>query len=530
MSAIRTRFAPSPTGYMHIGGMRTALFNWLFARHHGGSFVLRIDDTDRERNVEAALAPILSAFRWLELDWDEGPEVGGEFGPYFQSQRDELYGSAAECLLGAGLAYRCFETPEETKAARAQAEAEGRTFVGTRASLELDPDTIAAYLADERPHVVRFQVPRDQSVVIEDAVRGRVEWDAGLIPDPVIQRGDGSPLYNFATVVDDAAMQISHVIRAEEHLSNTPVQVLLHQALGHELPVFAHVPYVAAPGTQEKLSKRKLEKYRNSPQFRRMFESAERVMPRIGLADDQQPDPVMVEFYEVMGYRPEAVFNGLSRLGWSLDDKTEVMSRETIVEAFTLERVVKSPAGLDPDKLASLQGHWMSESPVRERLDRCLGYLERAGLVSDTTDPETRRHVEALLQAMGERLKVYSDVLQFDEFLVEDDQLAYDEKAVNKRLRKEEVSGWLRAFRGELAGVEPFEAGVLEELMKGWVEREGLKLGQIIHPVRVAVTGKPAGVGMFEALQLLGRESVLRRIDRALELCETPAESEGTGS
>ncbi len=530
MPTVRTRFAPSPTGYMHIGGMRTALFNWLFARHHGGSFVLRIDDTDRQRNVEAALAPILDAFRWLELDWDEGPEVGGDYGPYFQSERDDLYRVAAESLLESGLAYRCFETPEEIQAARADAKAEGRTFVGTRRSLELEPDTVAAYLADERPHVVRFLVPRDQSVVIEDSVRGRVEWDAGLIPDPVIQRGDGSPLYNFATVVDDAAMQISHVIRAEEHLSNTPVQVLLHQALGHDLPVFAHLPYVAAPGTQEKLSKRKLEKYRNNPQFRRLFEAAERVLPRIGRGGDDGPDPVMVEYYEVMGYRPEAVFNGLSRLGWSLDDKTEVMSRETIVEAFTLDRVVKSPAGLDPDKLASLQGHWMSESPVPERLDRCLGYLERAGLVSDTSDPETRRHVEALLEAMGERLKVYSDVLAFDEFLVEDDQLAYDEKAVKKRLRKEGVSGWLSAFRGELADVEPFEAGVLEELMKGWVEREGLKLGQIIHPVRVAVTGKPAGVGMFEALQLLGRESVLRRIDRALELCETPAESEGAES
>ena len=205
------------------------------------------------------------------------------------------------------------------------------------------------YVAEGRPFVVRFQVPRDQSVVIEDAVRGRVEWDAGLIPDPVIQRGDGSPLYNFATVVDDAAMRISHVIRAEEHLSNTPVQVLLHQALGHELPIFAHVPYVAAPGTQEKLSKRKLDKYRNNPQFRRLFEAADRVLPRIGRGGEDRPDPVMVEYYEVMGYRPEAVFNALSRLGWSLDDKTEVMSRETIVGAFTLDRVVKSPAGLDPD-------------------------------------------------------------------------------------------------------------------------------------------------------------------------------------
>ena len=530
MTTIRTRFAPSPTGYMHIGGMRTALFNWLFARHHGGQFVLRIDDTDRQRNVEAALAPILDAFRWLELDWDEGPEVGGEYGPYFQSQRDDLYGAAAERLLSQGLAYQCFETPEEIQAARAEAEAEGRTFVGTRRSLELDPETIAANLAEGKPHVVRFRVPREQTVVIEDAVRGRVEWDAALIPDPVIQRGDGSPLYNFATVVDDAAMQISHVIRAEEHLSNTPVQVLLHEALGHDLPIFAHVPYVAAPGTQEKLSKRKLDKYRNNPQFKRLFEAADQVLPRIGRGGEDRPDPVMVEYYEVMGYRPEAVFNALSRLGWSLDDKTEVMSRQTVVEAFTLDRVVKSPAGLDTDKLASLQGHWMSESCPDERLNRCLDYLVRAGLVTDSSDAESCRFVKALLEAMGERLKVYSDVLDFDEFFVEDDQLDYDQKAVSKRLQKDGVSGWLRAFRDELANFEPFEAAGLEGLMKGWVEQQDLKLGQIIHPVRVAVTGKSAGIGMFECLELLGRESVLRRIDRALEMCVSATDDQGTES
>jgi len=529
MTSIRTRFAPSPTGYMHIGGMRTALFNWLFARHHGGTFVLRIDDTDRQRNVEEALAPILDAFRWLELDWDEGPEVGGDLGPYFQSQRDDLYRVAAERLLSEGRVYRCFDTPEEVQSARAEAEAREVPFLGTRRSLELDPETVEAYVAEGRPFVVRFQVPRDQSVVIEDAVRGRVEWDAGLIPDPVIQRGDGSPLYNFATVIDDSAMRISHVIRAEEHLSNTPVQVLLHQALGHELPIFAHVPYVAAPGTQEKLSKRKLDKYRNNPQFRRLFEAADRVLPRIGRGGEDRPDPVMVEYYEVMGYRPEAVFNALSRLGWSLDDKTEVMSRETIVGAFTLDRVVKSPAGLDPDKLVSLQGHWMNESCPDERLERCLDYLSRAGLIEDVAEAETRGFVAALLEAMGERLKVYSDVLDYDEFFVDDAELVYDTKAVKKRLRKDGVAGWLAAFRDELASVESFDATGLEELMKSWVERQELKLGQIIHPVRVAVTGKSAGIGMFEGLELLGRERVLRRIERALELCETPEDDQGAG-
>ena len=519
MSAIRTRFAPSPTGYMHIGGMRTALFNWLFARHHGGRFVLRIDDTDRERNVESALAPILDAFRWLELDWDEGPEVGGTCGPYFQSQRGALYTEAVQRLLAEGKAYRCFETPEQIQAARDEAESEGRTFLGTRRSLEIDEDRIVEWLEAGKSHVVRFLVPRDRSVVIDDVVRGRVEWDGGLIPDPVILRGDGSPLYNFATVVDDAGMEISHVIRAEEHLSNTPVQVLLHEALGHVLPTFAHVPYVAAPGTQEKLSKRKLEKYRNNPQFRRLFESADAVLPRIGRGGDGRPDPVMVEYYDVMGYLPEAVFNALARLGWSLDDRTEIMSRETITEAFTLERVVKSPAGLDIDKLASLQAHWMTQRPADERLERCLGYLGDAGLVEDVADPSVRDFVGRLVVAMGERLKVYSDVLEFDEFFVADDVMVFDERAVKKRLRKEGVPELLAAFRECLAAAERFDAGELEILMKGWVEERDLKIGQIIHAVRVAVTGKSSGIGMFECLELLGPESVLARIDRALLLC-----------
>ena len=455
MPGVRTRFAPSPTGYMHIGGMRTALFNWLFARRHGGSFVLRIDDTDRQRNVEAALAPILDAFRWLELDWDEGPEVGGEYGPYFQSERDDLYRVAVEGLLESGLAYRCFETPDEIQAARAEAKAEGRTFVGTRASLELDPDTVAAYLADERPCVVRFQVPRDQRVVIEDAVRGRVEWDAGLIPDPVIQRGDGSPLYNFATVVDDAAMQISHVIRAEEHLSNTPVQVLLHQALGHDLPVFAHLPYVAAPGTQEKLSKRKLDKYRNNPQFRRLFEAAERVLPRIGRGGDDGPDPVMVEYYEVMGYRPEALFNGLSRLGWSLDDKTDVVSTQTVIDNFTLDRVTKSSAIFDQDKLLWMNGMYIRELTPEQLAGRMTPFLER-DLPKDLlpVDADYLRQIAPLLQERIKRLDESADITSY--FFKADEQ--FDTSTfVQKGMDRDSTLSALKAALDDLSGADDFQ-------------------------------------------------------------------------
>ena len=550
MTEIRTRFAPSPTGYMHIGGMRTALFNWLWARHNGGRFVLRIDDTDRQRNVEAALAPILRAFTWLGLDWDEGPEVGGEFGPYFQSDRNELYQRAAEKLLAARLAFRDFDPPELTRADREAAEKEKRPFLNVRRSLELSEAEIEEHLSAGKPHVVRFLAPRDGNIVLDDLVRGRVEWDAALIPDPVIMRSDGSPLYNFATVVDDAAMQISHVIRAEEHLSNTPVQILLHQALGHELPQFAHIPFVAAPGSKEKLSKRdkQIAKYRKNPQFKKLFELADDVFPQLQLGSSETLNPVMVEYYERIGFLPVAVLNALSRLGWSFDDKTEIMSRAFVVENFTLERVIKAPAGLDPDKMLSYQAHWMNELPLEQRVAGCVPYLVRAGLLADgeftqqdaptetaddaTPTPElwqavgltgpvdvtddVRSFLSRLVTALGERLVLFSDVLSYSEFFVADDQLPYDEKAFDKRLRADGAAELLTRFRDRLAETDPFDAPAAETAMKTFAEAEEIKLGQIIHAVRVAVTGKPTGPGMFDCLELLGKDRCLNRIDRAI--------------
>jgi glutamyl-tRNA synthetase len=520
---IRTRFAPSPTGYMHIGGMRTALFNWLWARHNGGQFILRIDDTDQQRNVEEALQPILQAFRWLGLDWDEGPEIGGPFGPYFQSQRGELYRAAAEKLIAANRAYYDYDPPEQIQADRAEAEKEKRQYLNIRRSLELTDDEKRQLEADGRQPVLRFLVPRDETIAIDDDVRGHVEWDCGLISDPVICRADGSPLYNFATVVDDAQMEITHVIRAEEHLTNTAVQALMFHALGHELPTFAHIPFVAAPGTKEKLSKRdkKIEKYRKMPQFKKMFDAANRVFPRIGLGSSETLNPVMVEYYEQIGYLPEGIFNALSRLGWSYDDKTEIMSREFVVENFTLDRVVKSPAGLDPDKLDSYQQHWMNELPLEEKINGCLPYLERANLkahgLHPVGSPESRDFLARLLTALGERLTIFSDILDYDEYFVPDDELQYDEKAFNKRIRNDETAvESLKKFRTQLETVEPFDAATTDACLHTFCEAEGIKLGQIIHALRVATTGKPKGPGMFDCLELLGRDRCLARIDRAL--------------
>ncbi len=521
MTTTRTRFAPSPTGYMHIGGMRTALFNWLWARHNGGQFILRIDDTDQQRNVDAALKPILHAFEWLQLNWDEGPEVGGEYGPYFQSQRGELYQAGIERLLSENKAYRCFEAPEQIQADREAAQSQKQQYVNIRRSADLTESQIQQKLDDGQSFVVRFLVPRGETVQIDDAIRGNVQWDTSLISDPVIARADGSPLYNFATVIDDAAMRITDVIRAEEHLSNTPIQVLLHQALGNELPRFAHIPYVAAPGTKEKLSKRKLDKYRKNPQFKKMFERADQVFPRIGLAESQALDPVMVEYYEQMGYLPQGILNALARLGWSLDDRTEIMSLQTIVDNFTLDRVVKNPAGLDPDKLLSYQSHWMNELPLPEKVAGCLPFLVKAGYVTESPDESTTKYIGDVISAIGDRLKVFSDVLDFTELLLPVDQMQYDKKAVKRRLRKSPESiELLVKFKDQLAATEPFNVDTLDKLMHDFVDTEGINIGQIIHALRVAITGKSVGIGMFECMELLGHDSCLARIEKTLQHLE----------
>jgi glutamyl-tRNA synthetase len=516
MSDVRTRFAPSPTGYMHIGGMRTALFNWLWARHTGGKFILRIDDTDRQRNIEEALAPILAAFRWLGLNWDEGPEVGGPHGPYFQSQRNDIYKAAVDKLLDEKKAYRDFETADEIRVQREAAEKEKRTYLSSRRSLELSNAEIERNIAEGKPWSVRFLVPREQTIAIDDVVRGHVEWNTSLISDPVIVRSDGSPLYNFATVVDDAAYKISHVIRAEEHLSNTPAQVLLHQALGNTLPVFAHIPFVTAPGTTKKLSKRDIGKYRENPKFKKMFDAADQVFPQLGLGSSETLNPVMVEYYERIGYLPEGVLNALSRLGWSLDDKTEFMSLDTVVENFTLDRIVKNPAGLDPDKLFTFQAHWMNQLPVEKKLEGCLPYLVKAKIIPENYDEATRAFVARLITAIADRLKIFSDIIDYPEFFVADNELPFDEKAFEKRVREEGVRDFLTKYRQILADCEPFVAADIEQKTRAFVEEQGIKIGTAVNAIRVAVTGKATGPGLYDALELLGRDRCLARIDRAL--------------
>lgn len=514
---VRTRFAPSPTGYLHIGGVRTALFNWLFARKHGGQFLLRVDDTDAQRNVDAALAPILHGFRWLGLDWDEGPEVGGPSGPYYQSQRGELYQAAVDELLARGAAYRDFATPEELQAERDAAQAAGTAFVYSRRWAAETPADAERFAAEGRAGVVRLKMPREGELVLADLIRGEVRFAWAAEQDHVVQRADGSCLYHLATVVDDHAMEISHVIRAEEHLPNTPRQAFLYQALGYPLPQFAHLPYVAEPGSKNKLSKRKLDKYLKNRDFAALVARGEGIASRLGLKPEADVfNPVIVDFYEQIGFLPDALLNYLLLLGWSLDGEREEFSRAAMIELFSLERVNRAPASFDPQKLLAFQDRAMQQVPLKQKAKLCLPFLQKAGLVASPPDCATGPRLSAILAAAGDRVKMAGDVLDYDDFFRADDAIEFDEKAFKKRIA--EAPGareLLTKFADELAATPTFDASALEALLREFLEREGLKIGDLIHALRVAVTGKAVGFGMFETLEILGRESSVNRIRRA---------------
>ncbi|MEZ6113289.1 MAG: glutamate--tRNA ligase [Pirellulaceae bacterium] len=519
--SVRTRFAPSPTGYLHIGGVRTALFNWLFARQHGGQFLLRIDDTDQQRNVDEALRPILDGFRWLGIDWDEGPEVGGPYQPYYQSQRGDRYQQAVEQLLASGAAYRDFATTDEVQAERAAAEAEKRPFVYSRRWMAEDDAAAERFAAEGRQAVVRLKMPRDGTCRFNDHVRGEVEFPWSNEQDHVVQRADGTCLYHLASVVDDYDFKITHVIRAVEHLSNTPRQIFIAQALGYPLPEYAHLPYVAEPGSSNKLSKRKLDKYLKNKDFDSLYQQGRGVAERIGLAVAAETfNPVIVDFYREVGFLPSAIINYLLLLGWSLDDKTEDFTRDEMIRAFSLERVNKSPASFDVAKLVAFQARHMATFPIKQKVAMALPYLQQAGLVTSPPPCEIGPRITAVVEAAGDRIKVASDILGFDEFFVADEALAYDDAAVEKRIRKpERAAGLLREYRAELAALpDPFDAPSLDAHLHAFVASRELKIGDIIHAIRVAVTGKGVGVGMFDALAILGRTSCVARLDRALNL------------
>ena len=365
-------------------------------------------------------------------------------------------------------------------------------------------------------------MPREGKCSFRDLVRGDVEFDWAAEQDHVIQRADGSCLYHLASVVDDHEFEITHVIRAVEHLSNTPRQIFIAQGLGYELPEYAHLPYVAEPGSSNKLSKRKLNKYLKNPDFKKLYDHGEQIAQATGLQISADTfNPVIVDFYREVGYLPDTLVNYLLLLGWSLDDKTEDFTREEMIQHFSLERVNKAPASFDPLKLQAFQDRRMRALPVEQKSQMVLPYLQRAGLVPSSPESDFDEKVTGILNAAGDRLRVAGDILDCADFFTRDDQLPYEEKAFQKRLRKPtDAPALLGKLRNRLETIEPFDAESLDELMHDFVETEGIKIGQIIHAVRVAVTGKAVGFGMFETLAILGRESCLARIDRALSLLE----------
>jgi glutamyl-tRNA synthetase len=509
---IRTRFAPSPTGFLHIGGVRTALFNWLLTKRLAGQFVLRIDDTDVERNRPEALQPILDGFRWLGILWDEGPEVGGPCAPYFQSQRMERYKEAAYKLVELGHAYPCRATKEDLDAERKAAEVAKRPYIHRGKLREISVAEAQRLLA-EKPTAIRLKVPLGQTTKIKDLIRGEVEWQTDLIGDPVILRPDGRALYNFATVIDDVDMKITHVIRAAEHLSNTNVQVLIYQALGLPLPQFAHVPVVNEPNSKKKLSKRDMKKF-VTPDIRAKLKAIGWTDAEIDAKDDL--NPATVAFYKEMGYLPQALVNYLGRLGWSMDDKSEYIPIDQMMANFSLERVNDSPASFDPDKLYWLAGEYMRQLPIDERTAGVIPYLLRAKLITEPVTDALKAKIRRVVEACGDRLKLFSDILPYGAFFFRDPE--YDPQGLKKRVQKEGMPALLREFAAILSTAEPFEPAVLEEKLKQFCEAKGVKPGDMIHALRVCTTGVQVGPGVYDCLAILGREEVGRRIQKALEM------------
>ncbi|MBN2404437.1 MAG: glutamate--tRNA ligase [Coriobacteriia bacterium] len=480
---VRVRFAPSPTGHLHIGGARTAIYNWAFARRHGGTFILRIEDTDPERSTEENTQAILRAMEWLGMDYDEGPIVGGQYGPYFQTQRTASYSEALEELKRAGATYPCFCTPAELEVKRNAARSKGGFAGYDRTCRALSPSEAKARIAAGEPHVWRLKVPEDRGeIVFSDAVRGDVTFPADTVDDLVLVRTDGSATYNFAVTVDDATMAITHVIRGDDHLSNTPKQILIYEALGKSLPTFAHLSMI-------------------------LGSDGKRLSKRHGATS--------VEAYRDLGYIPEAVLNYLALLGWSLDGETTVFSRETLAENFALDRVSRNAAIFDEEKLEWLNGVYIRELPASGLVDRIVPWLEAEGL-TDAADVAARRAwFEELAPLVSERIKRMDEVAGVVRFLF-DDAISIAEDAREKVLMKEGAARSLEAAADVLSRLDVFDAASVEESLRTLPGSLELKPKVVFQAVRVAVTGSTVSPPLFESIALLGKERTLTRLHDAL--------------
>jgi glutamyl-tRNA synthetase len=462
MTKVRTRFAPSPTGDLHIGGARTALFNWLLARHSQGVFILRIEDTDVARSTQESIQVILDAMTWLGMDWDEGP--------FYQTQRISLYREAAEKLLKEGKAYRCYCTPEELETKREAALKAGmkpkydRTCLGRKS------------FPSERPSAIRFLSPEEGKTVVEDLIQGRVEFDNTELDDLIILRSDGLPTYNFSVVVDDATMGITHVIRGNDHLNNTPRQIQIYQALGYPIPNFGHVPMILGPD-KKKLSKR---------------HGAQSVME-----------------YKKMGYLPQAVVNYLVRLGWSYGDQEE-FTREELIEKFSLEAVGRSAAAINPGKLDWLNSQYIKKIELKELVQRVRPFIEAKGY--SNMAPDLLR--KAIL-SLRERVKTLVEMADLSEFYF-CEEIVYDEKAAGKFLNQE-ITPMLKQVVTSLSKESTLEKENVHRLIQQLAETRREPLVKIAQPIRVALTGRTVSPPIDEVIEALGKGEVIKRLQRAIE-------------
>ncbi len=483
---VRVRIAPSPTGYFHVGSARTALFNWLFARHHGGEFVVRVEDTDRTRYDAEAVSDMVDSLRWLGLDWDEGPEVGGDYGPYLQSERLELYHRYAEQLVSEGHAYRCYCSPERLAALREQQMAQ-KTDVGyDRHCRNLTAAQRSEYEDEGITPVVRLKVPLEGQTSFHDELYGTITVENKTLDDLILLKSDGFPTYHLGVVVDDHVMEISHIMRGDEWLPSVPKHILIYNAFGWEPPIFAHLPLILAPEGKGKLSKRH--------------------------------GGVEIRYFREHGYLPEAMVNYLARVGWSYDDKTEIFTREELVRYFDLSGINNSPARFSYKRLESINAYYIRELEADDLAQRLVPFLRQEGLEVDVAD------LIPLVPLIQERLKTLSEAADWIDFFFQEPDDYDANLLVGKKMTVASSHDALQQTRDRLAALPDFEVETIDSALRALADELGLKVGQLLGVVRVAVSGKNVAPPLFETLSILGRERVLARIDRGLEALSTMAE------
>lgn len=485
-SGVRVRFAPSPTGYLHIGGARTALYNWLLARHSGGKFILRIEDTDRNRYVPDALTDIMASLRWLGIDWDEGPEVGGDYGSYFQSERLELYQKYAQQLVDEGKAYRCYCTSERLEQLRKDQEMNKQTVGYDRFCLNLSPAQRREREAAGLKSVIRFKIPREGRTIVKDLLRGELIFDNATLDDLVLLKSDGYPTYHLANIIDDHLMKISHVMRGDEWIPSTPRHILLYQAFGWEPPKYAHLPIFLAPGGG-KLSKRH--------------------------------GATSVREYREKGYLPEALNNFLLLLGWNPGTDQEMFSLKQAAEAFTIERVNASPVALSFEKLDWFNGVYIRNLSTEELAKRCLPYLQQAGLLPDPCPLERYQYLLQIIPLIRERLKSVPEIAEMTNYFFMDIPAPAKELLIPKKMDQRQTLTALEGAARVLPEIPAdFNEADMEAALRNLAQESALSDGQVFMPLRVAISGRTATPGIFETMHVLGKERVLQRIAKAIEI------------